>query len=523
MSEAKTITRFPAGVVRLPPSKSLSHRAVICAALAAAQASGRAGHAAPGQVLFSARGAQGGAPHGGGTASPAAQAPGGAFGLGNTPLPAQHSVLRNLGDSQDIRATMACAEKLYGITFARQGDDTVEARCVRPREHGITIVSAFGAPVEAQRAPPQENTAPLGPAGEHNPPPQARQTQDNAKGERPAADNLLDCAESGSTLRFFIPLAAMTGQPWRFCGRGRLMQRPQEVYRDIFAQAGAIFEQQHGEITVQGPLPAGSYRLQGDVSSQFLTGLLLALPLARGDSRLVLTSPLESAAYVDLTLDVMRAFGLSAVRNGTGGYHIPGSQSFHAADYTVEGDWSQAAFFLGAGALGRPVACAGLAENSRQGDAAVRDILSRMGARVGCEGGLWRAHAGRLAAADIDAREIPDLVPPLAALCCFADGESHITGAARLRLKESDRLAALASQLRRLGANIRETDDGLAIRGQKNLRGGTADAVGDHRIAMALALAAIRCSGPVSITGWQSVKKSYPAFWLDFEQEEQHE
>lgn len=403
MSGAKVIRRFPTGTVTLPPSKSLSHRAVICAGLAA----------------------------GGG-----------------------ESRLHNIGVSQDITATTACMEQLA----AKSGSRT------------------------------------------------------------------LDCGESGSTLRFLIPLAAMAGGQWRFTGRGRLLQRPLNVYADIFKQAGAHFEQDADAVTMQGPLPGGAYHMPGNVSSQFLSGLLLALPMAEQDSTLVVDGPLESAAYVRLTLDVMAAFGVRATQNPNGSFSIPGGQRYVPASYVIEGDWSQAAFFLGAGVLGQPVRCAGLSPNSHQGDAAVLNVLRDMGADIRWQDGLVWATAGAdgLRAATIDAAPIPDLVPPLAALCCFAQGTSRIVNAGRLRLKESDRLAAMAAELQKLGADVREEAESLTIVGKPSLTGGRVDAHGDHRIAMAMALAAIRCTGDVELTGWDSVEKSYPAFWTDFEKEARH-
>jgi 3-phosphoshikimate 1-carboxyvinyltransferase len=314
----------------------------------------------------------------------------------------------------------------------------------------------------------------------------------------------------------------MTGDVWRFTGRGRLLQRPLAVYAEVFAKAGARFSQDDNSVLVQGPLVAGEYLIPGDVSSQFISGLLLALPLAQQDSKLVLTSALESAAYVDLTVNVMAAFGVNVSVDAGGNYLIPGGQRYHAATYTVEGDYSQAAFFLGAGILGRTVSCAGLLQDSAQGDATILDILGQMGADVTWKNGVVTATtttAGGLNAVTIDAREIPDLVPPLAALCCFAKGTSRIINASRLRIKESDRLAAMAQELQNLGALIKETDDSLIITGQTSLRGGVVDAHNDHRIAMAMALASIGCTGPVILTGWESVQKSYPEFWIDFEKE----
>jgi 3-phosphoshikimate 1-carboxyvinyltransferase len=335
----------------------------------------------------------------------------------------------------------------------------------------------------------------------------------------------------------------MTGEEWLFTGRGRLMERPQGVYAELFAKQGVFFARENAGIRVCGPLPAGVYRLPGNVSSQFVTGLLLALPLAEGDSILELASPLESADYVALTLQTMEAFGARAEERrgadgGVDGYMVKGGQRYRPAEYTVEGDWSQAAFFLCAAALGRDVAVAGLDPASRQGDRRVVGILERMGVSTSWKTGslspaagtrderktieaLLRVavSAGGLRGAEIDARDIPDIVPPLAALACFAKGVTRITGAGRLRIKESDRLSALAQELAKLGADISEEEDGLTIRGRVPglLPGGNVDAHGDHRIAMAMAVAAVGCGGPVRLAGAESVAKSYPGFWDDFE------
>jgi 3-phosphoshikimate 1-carboxyvinyltransferase len=244
---------------------------------------------------------------------------------------------------------------------------------------------------------------------------------------------------------------------------------------------------------------------------------LLALPLAPGDSRIRLTTRLESRPYVDLTLEVMKRFGVTAEGVGDDAFEVRGGQSYQPADYLVEADYSQAAFFLAAAALGRPARCAGLDPSSRQGDRAILSILAEMGATVGWESGEAVVRAGVLRAVEADVRETPDLAPVLAVLCALGDGVSRIVGAARLRLKECDRLKAMASELRKLGADIEEGEDSLTITGRPSLTGGRVDAHNDHRVAMALAVAAIGCDGPVYLTGWRSVDKSYPSFWDDFE------
>ena len=340
-------------------------------------------------------------------------------------------------------------------------------------------------------------------------------------GNIPPEQALLDCAESGSTLRFLIPVAAALGRSCTFIGAGRLPQRPIGPYLDCLPPAGVPCETAGGlPLTLSGRLRPGIFRLPGNVSSQFVTGLLMALPLLDGDSCIVLTSPLESAGYIDLTLDMMRRFGVRA-ESSEDGYDVPGRQHYIPCAMTVEADWSQAAFWLAAGALGGPVVCHGLDGSSRQGDREIRTLLTRFGAPVSfMQGAPGRpdvsAQAGDLGGIEIDAAQIPDLVPVLAALACFAGGRTTITHAARLRIKESDRLHAVAQGLSALGARVRELPDGLTIEPSGHMRGGEVSCAGDHRIAMALAVAALRCDGPTVLDGAECVRKSYPSFFDDF-------
>jgi 3-phosphoshikimate 1-carboxyvinyltransferase len=339
----------------------------------------------------------------------------------------------------------------------------------------------------------------------------------------------VDCKESGSTLRFLLPLAALGGRRTVFTGQGRLLRRPLDVYGKIFAEAGVFFDQKPDGVVAQGPLRGGSYVFPGNVSSQFVSGLLLALPLLEEDSEIRLSTRLESRSYVDLTLDVMGRFGVEveiaeaeeAEEKGPI-FRIRGGQSYRPARYRVEADYSQAAFFLVSSALGGDAEVANLNPESLQGDRAILRVLREMGAEI-----LWReapgtgdktvsVRASRLSPVTVDVRETPDLVPPIAVLCCFCDGTSRIVNAGRLRLKESDRLRALATELGKLGAEVEETENSLSITGAPRLKGGLVDAWGDHRVAMALAAAAIRCDTPVLLTGWRSVNKSYPKFWTDW-------
>lgn len=329
----------------------------------------------------------------------------------------------------------------------------------------------------------------------------------------------VDCGESGSTLRFLVPLAAMISDgPVSFTGRGRLMERPLAPFASIFAVSGATFHQNSDRVTVTGPLGGQSYQLPGNISSQFVSGLLMALPLSGQDSRLTLTEALESAPYVDITLAVMRDFGVTVERPDPKTFIIPGGQVYRPAQYQLEADYSQAAFFLAAAALGRPVKCRGLKLDSCQGDRAILTILEQMGAEIVVEGDTVTAKAkGKLKGATIDMREIPDLGPVLSSLTALAEGESRLINAGRLRIKESDRLSSMAAELAKLGAKVNEGPDSLTIFGQPHLPGGAVvEAHNDHRVAMALAVAAIGCRGPVRLMGGEAVAKSYPHFWQDF-------
>lgn len=313
-----------------------------------------------------------------------------------------------------------------------------------------------------------------------------------------------NCGESGSTLRFLIPLALVLRGGGRFTGQGRLMERPQKPYFDIFDEKGVRYEQKDGFLTVEGHLTPGEYRLPGNVSSQFFTGLLLALPLLDGPSVIIPTTRLESEGYIGMTLEAMHEFGVNAVSTCSfpPQYHIPGRQQYQSAEVTVEGDWSQAAFWYAANCLGCEVDVRGVAQYSTQGD---RVIASHC---------LELSQPGDT---EIDMSGCPDLAPPVAAAAAVRQGITRLTGAARLRLKESDRLSAIAAALNAMGARVMEYPDSLTVYGQEGLAGGcTVDCRNDHRIAMMAAVAATRCRQPVTLLGAECVSKSYPGFWDDY-------
>nr|WP_319489143.1 3-phosphoshikimate 1-carboxyvinyltransferase [uncultured Caproiciproducens sp.] len=328
----------------------------------------------------------------------------------------------------------------------------------------------------------------------------------------------IDCGESGSTLRFLIPIAAALGVKTEFSGRGRLPQRPIGVYLDCLPRHGVSCITAGGlPLTISGRLTPGKFMLPGNVSSQFITGLLLALPLLDSDSELTLSSPLESAGYVDMTIEIMREFGVVA-KAAENGWQIPGHQSYRPKDYRVERDWSQAAFFLAAGALGGTVRLEGLNRNSCQGDRAAERFLGEFGATTEWNDSVLTVSPNELKGIEIDASQIPDLVPVLAATAALCRGRTRIFNAQRLRIKESDRLAAMVDGLTRLGGKVTQTDDGLLIDGVDRLHGGEVDGCNDHRIVMAFAIAALKSDGCVTISDAQSIHKSYPAFFEDYNQ-----
>ena len=328
----------------------------------------------------------------------------------------------------------------------------------------------------------------------------------------------LPCGESGSTLRFLLPLCGALGAEAVFLMQGRLPERPLAPLDQVLREHGMTIRQEGDRLFCSGKLTPGDYSLPGNVSSQYISGLLMALPLPEGESRLQVTGPVASAGYIAMTEDALNLAALRFEKDGWR-YRIPGGQrSRMQASLSVEGDWSNAAFFLAAGALSeRGVRVCGMNPASSQGDRAVLEILRRFGAEITLEKNEIPIHRGALRAADIDAEPIPDLIPVLSVVAACAEGETHIRNAGRLRLKESDRLQSTAALLTALGGDVTEGEDSLTIRGRKSLKGGAVDSFGDHRIAMAAAVASCLCTDPVTVLGSECVRKSYPRFWDDWE------
>lgn len=361
-----------------------------------------------------------------------------------------NSWISHINNSQDITATLQCMQAL-GADFHWEDDTTLS----------ITGISA-----QKKREP------------------------------------VLNCGESGSTLRFFMPIALALQNGGTFLGQGRLMERPQEPYFEIFREQGISYQRGDNTLSLSGSLCPGQFRLRGDVSSQFITGLLYALPLLNGDSEIVLTTPLESAGYVDMTIEVLQQFGIVVAKTRQG-WLVPGNQSFSPQSCSVEADYSQAGFFYAMAGLGNQLTIAGMKENSTQGDRMVVPYMAQLDAP---------------GTVTLDVGQCPDLVPPLAARAALRAGSvTHIVNAGRLRIKESDRLSSVTALLTALGADIEEHPDSLTIHGKSQLAGGvTVDSWNDHRIAMMASVAATRCQHPITITGAECVRKSYPEFWQDY-------
>ncbi len=343
----------------------------------------------------------------------------------------------------------------------------------------------------------------------------------------PTREALLDCGESGSTLRFLLPVACALGAEARLTGHGRLPERPlSPLYEELVAHGCELSAQGRMPLSAGGRLEPGRFELPGDVSSQYVSGLLMAAPLTGGTVEVLVSEPVESRPYVGLTTGALARFGVE-VREGPAttadsrparlfgvdaprGLVSPGSVE-------VGGDWSNAAFWLAAGALGADgVAVTGADVQSPQGDRQVLGALALLGARVVRSREGAACAPDRLRGRTLDVSSCPDLVPPLAAVAAVATGTTNVVGAARLRLKESDRLATVSAAVNALGGRAEVTDDGLVIEGVNELAGGTVDAANDHRIAMMAAVLATRCSGPTTIVGAECVAKSYPAFFEDF-------
>ena len=413
MIKNQAIVLFPSildGEIQSPPSKSLSHRALICAALAK------------------------------GT-----------------------STIKNIIFSDDIIATISALEQL-GAKFDKSANKVIV--------HGIK--------------------------------------------KRLPLSNLVNCNESGSTLRFLIPLFSLSNKKIQFTGKKTLLNRPLSIYEKIFKEDGNIFDINNDVITVNGSIKAKEYLLKGNVSSQFFSGLMFALPLLKENSTIVVEGKLESESYIDLTIDILNKYGIK-IQKLQNNYFIEGNQSYSPFNYTVEGDFSQAAFYLVGGIISKYVKVTDLLHTSKQGDKAIIQFIKQMkGNVISLENG-YITESSKTLSTTIDLANCPDLGPIIALLACLSKGTTHIINISRLRLKESDRVFSTVSTLQSLGANIKTNKDKIIIIGKTSLKGGvTVDSFNDHRIAMMLSIAALRCENEITLTNANVVSKSYPAFYEDY-------
>ena len=326
----------------------------------------------------------------------------------------------------------------------------------------------------------------------------------------------LDCGESGSTLRFMVPVVLALGRDAEFVMSGRLPERPMSPLREVLVEHGADFSAVGSNpLRVKGKLGGGTFAFDGGISSQFTTGLLLALPLLEMESTVELSGKVESRPYIDLTLASMREFGVM-VDDSENSFCVKPSSYSSPDEIKVEGDWSNGAFMLCAGALSNEgITVSGLDSASTQGDRRVISILKEFGADITVSGDEITVKKNILRGITIDAADIPDLVPILSVVASVAEGETVINNCARLRLKESDRLETVRHMLSAVGGEVGIVGDSLEIIGKPSLAGGVVDSHNDHRIAMSAAILASVCREDVTITDAMAVSKSYPAFFED--------
>ena len=328
-------------------------------------------------------------------------------------------------------------------------------------------------------------------------------------------DKYVQCNESGSTIRFLIPIGITSENELIFDGKGKLVDRPLDSYYRIFDKQGIFYKNENGK------LKAGNYEIDGNISSQFITGFLYALPLLDGDSKLTINKNLESKGYIDLTLEILKLAEIEIVNNDYKSFDIRGNQIYKPFDYTVEGDYSQVAFWIVAGIISankdNEIKCLHVNKNSLQGDREIIEIVQRMGAKLEISDDYVIVKPSKTKGTVIDISQCPDIAPILTVLGALSEGETRIINGERLRIKESDRITSIKTELNKLGANVSEEGDSLIIKGVERFNGGvTVNAWNDHRIAMSLAIASTRCEKEIILEEAESVRKSYPHFWDDF-------
>lgn len=326
----------------------------------------------------------------------------------------------------------------------------------------------------------------------------------------------INCMESGSTLRFMLPVAAMICKYSMFIGSGKLPNRPILPLIEVMRQNGAVVKNDRLPLSVSAKLKGGIYKLCGDISSQFVSGLMFALVLAEGDSQIHITGKLESKLYVDMTIKALMDFGIK-IKAEPYGYYIKGGQKYKSPGIaSVEGDWSSAAFFLAAGALSGPVTVLGLNDDSLQPDKKIVEYLKEFGAQVEAQGNRITVTKKELHGINIDISQTPDLFPILSIIASVSTGRTVFSNCKRLRYKESDRLESTYKMLKSLGADAEIINDSMAINGTNHLNGSVVDGFNDHRIVMSAAIASLICDSPVTINDENAINKSYPEFFEHF-------
>lgn len=331
-------------------------------------------------------------------------------------------------------------------------------------------------------------------------------------------ETVIDCNESGSTLRFLVPLSIAKENTVKFIGKGNLGKRPLDIYYDIFSRQGIKYSYENDilNLNISGQIKGEIFNILGNISSQFISGLMFTLPLLENDSKIIITTELESKGYLDLTLSMLERFGITIINNNYKEFIIAGRQKYKPFDYRVEGDYSQAAFYLVAGYLGSKVGIKDLDIESLQGDKEAIEILENMGGRIVIENKTIGVCKSSEEESVIDASGCPDVIPVIAVAASLTRGVTRIINAKRLRIKECDRLSAIATELNKLGAKVCEFEDSLLIEGVEVLRGCEVSSHDDHRIAMSMAIASTRCIGDIILDNPNCVSKSYPDFWGDF-------
>ena len=332
------------------------------------------------------------------------------------------------------------------------------------------------------------------------------------------ASNVIDANESGSTIRFMIPIALLVPNKITFTGKNNLCKRPLDSFFNIFDKQGIKYERKEDylPLDVEGALAPGDYEIRGDISSQFITGLLYALPLLNGDSRIIVTTKMESKGYIDLTIDILKLYGIEIINENYEVFYIKGNQKYMPHDYMVEGDFSQAAFFLVADMLGADINLKAMNLNSHQGDMKILKDVEDFGGIIEYDNDILRVKANKISNAIIDFSQSPDLGPILTVLASLAKGTSKFINAGRLRIKECDRITCMKEELEKLGGEVDELPDGMIIYGVDKLHGGIVNSHNDHRVVMALAIATLRMDGDLVIENYEAITKSFPHFFEVF-------